>query len=161
MILFSVKKIEEKFLNDRLDIEFCIKKSKFYIFQCRPLINLPKVKDKKIRETLVNVSKKITKLKKEIPNFPGKNNCFANMSDWNPAEMIGVKPTPLGIGLYSELITDEVWAEQRSNYGYKDVRPNPLMINLAGSPYIDLRVDFNSFLPNKLPNKIQNKAINY
>ena len=83
------------------------------------------------------------------------------MSDWNPAEMIGVRPSVLAHSLYSELITDEVWAKQRKDYGYKDVRPNPLMINFGGSPYIDLRVDFNSFVPASLPDKIQKKAINY
>ena len=33
------------------------------------------------------------------------------MADWNPAEMIGAKPTPLSSSLYGELITDKVWAE--------------------------------------------------
>ena len=46
------------------------------------------------------------------------------MTDWNPAEMIGTKPNPLGISLYSELITNEIWAIQRKNYGYKNVIPN-------------------------------------
>ena len=77
------------------------------------------------------------------------------MSDWNPAEMIGNKPKPLAISLYSELITDKVWATQRNQYGYKDVSPNPLMINLGGIPYIDLRVDFNSFLPKELDKKLE------
>ena len=35
---------------------------------------------------------------------------------------------------------------KRDEYGYKNVYPNRLMIDLAGSPYIDLRTDFN-FLP--------------
>ena len=48
-----------------------------------------------------------------------------------------------------------------SKYGYKNVSPHRLMVNLAGSPYIDLRVDFNSFLPKDLPQKIQEKSINY
>ena len=43
------------------------------------------------------------------------------MSDWNPAEMIGNKPKPLSISLYSELITNSIWSIQRKNYGYKDV----------------------------------------
>ena len=93
--------------------------------------------------------------------MPGKTSYFSNMTDWNPAEMIGVRPTPLSLSLYSDLITDEVWAQQRSNYFYKDVRPNRLMINLAGSPYIDLRVDFNSFLPASLPKTVQEKSINF
>ena len=82
------------------------------------------------------------------------------MSDWNPAEMIGVRPSVLAHSLYCELITDEVWAKQRKDYGYKDVRPNRLMINMAGSPYIDLRIDLNSFLPFNLNKTISKKLIN-
>ncbi len=83
------------------------------------------------------------------------------MSDWNPAEMIGKKPSQLASSLYSELITNSVWAEQRYNYGYKDVHPNKLMLNFAGTPYIDLRVDLNSFLPGDLDNSISKKLINF
>ena len=79
------------------------------------------------------------------------------MSDWNPAEMIGTKPHILASSLYSELITDNVWAIQRNDYGYKNVEPNRLMINLAGTTYIDIRTDFNSFLPRVLPDRIQKK----
>ena len=156
-----IKKIENLFKNDRLDIEFCIKNNKLHVLQCRPLKFIGKVNENKINEALINIEKKIIKIKKRIPNLPGKTTYFGNMSDWNPAEMIGAKPSYLSLSLYSELITDEIWAEQRFNYGYKDVRPNPLMLNLGGSPYIDLRVDFNSFLPSKLPIKIQEKTINY
>ena len=53
------------------------------------------------------------------------------MSDWNPAEMLGTKPKPLAISLYSELITNSIWSKQRSNYGYRDVSPNPLMYNIG------------------------------
>ena len=83
------------------------------------------------------------------------------MCDWNPAEMIGIKPFPLAISLYSELITDNIWSKQRSDYGYEDVSPNRLMVNLAGSPFIDVRTDFNSFLPKGLPKTIQDKAIKF
>ncbi len=159
--LKTIKKLENIFSNDRLDIEFCIKNNIFYIFQCRPLKFIRNVNDNLIGEAIVNISKKIVKIKKRIPNLCGKTTYFANMSDWNPAEMIGVKPSILSSSLYSELITDEIWSEQRSNYGYKDVRPNPLMLNLGGTPYIDLRVDFNSFLPAKLPLRIQEKSINF
>ena len=82
------------------------------------------------------------------------------MSDWNPAEMIGVKPTLLSLSLYSELITDNIWSKQRKNYSYQDVKPNPLMVNFLGCPYIDLRVDFNSFLPKRFKTIFKNKIIN-
>ena len=89
------------------------------------------------------------KLNKEIPSVHGKFTLFSNMCDWNPAEMIGSKPHTLASSLYSELITDYVWSKQRHDYGYKNVEPNRLMVNLAGTTYIDVRTDFNSFLPKK------------
>jgi phosphohistidine swiveling domain-containing protein len=153
--------LQKIYQNDRLDIEFCIKNNKFYIFQCRPLKIAKNVDDNILRETLVNIKKKIQKLNKPIPNLSGSYTIFSNMCDWNPAEMIGIKPFPLATSLYSELITDGVWSQQRSDYGYKNVSPNRLMINLAGSPFIDVRTDFNSFLPNGLPRKIQDKAIKF
>ena len=36
-LLFTLIKLENFFDNDRLDIEFCVKKNDIYIFQCRPL----------------------------------------------------------------------------------------------------------------------------
>ena len=77
--------------------------------------------------------------------------------------MIGKKPSKLASSLYSELITNKVWSEQRSNYGYKNVSPNRLMLDMAGSPYIDLRIDLNFFTKKsrrKYIKKIINKSIN-
>ena len=34
---------------------------------------------------------------------------------------------------------DETWAIQRSEYGYRDVRPAPLLVEFAGHPYVDVR----------------------
>ena len=72
------------------------------------------------------------------------------MPDWNPAEIIGIKPKPLALSLYRELITDHIWSKQRRNYGYKYVGSNHLMASFFGTPYIDVRVDFNSWIPNNL-----------
>ncbi len=160
-LLEVIKRIENIFGSDSLDIEFAIKKNKIYIFQCRKLIiKNKKYFDKEIKVALNNLEKKIKKLKKTNPFLPGRTTYFSNMSDWNPAEMIGTKPNPLGISLYSELITNEIWAIQRKNYGYKNVIPNPLMINFAGSPYIDIRTDLNSFLPKELDQTFQETIIN-
>jgi len=160
-LIKKIKQIENIFRNDRLDLEFCIKKEKLIIFQCRPLKKMKKINDHTIYEALKNISMKIEKSKRINPLIPGSKTYFSNMADWNPAEMIGNKPTNLSISLYSELITDQIWALQRKNYGYKDVSFSPLMLNLGGSPYIDLRTDFNSFIPEKLNPKIQKKAMEY
>ncbi len=161
-LISLTKKIEKLLKNDRLDIEFAIKNKKVFFFQCRPLKKIKTFKkNKAIDGALVNIQKKLKKLKLKQPNLIGRTTVFSNMSDWNPAEMIGAKSTPLSFSLYSELITNEIWAYQRSTYGYKNVLPHRLMVNLTGSPYIDLRVDFNSFMPRNLPNSIQKKSMEF
>ncbi len=160
-LLNVIKKIEKIFDNDRLDIEFCIKNKKIYIFQCRPLKKMANVNDSLIQEALKNITMKIEKQKRYNPLLIGEKTFFSNMADWNPAEMIGNRPSILSLSLYSELITDFVWAQQRNDYGYNNLCNFPLMLNFGGSPYIDLRVDFNSFLPRDLDFKIQNKIIKF
>lgn len=153
--------LEKKFNNNRLDIEFAIKKEKIYIFQIRKLANQKRniISKKKIFDVLTNINKKITKF--QLKNtLHGKTSYFSNMSDWNPAEMLGNKPNYLGLTIYKELITNNIWSQQRKSYGYKDVSPYELLINFAGSPYIDLRTDLNSFLPKNLPIKLGDKIIN-
>ena len=44
------------------------------------------------------------------------------MPDWNPAEIIGIKPNQLSTSLYKYLIMDSVWSLQRFEYGYRDLR---------------------------------------
>ena len=83
------------------------------------------------------------------------------MPDWNPAEIIGFRPKPLALSLYKELITDHVWSKNRLLFGYRDVTSSHLMTTFFGIPYIDLRVDFNSWLPASLSEKTSNKLINY
>ena len=79
------------------------------------------------------------------------------MPDWNPAEIIGSKPKPLALSLYQELITDHIWAQNRSNYGYKELDQFHLMTTFYGTPYVDIRIDFNSWLPKNLDKTISLK----
>ncbi len=153
--------LEKKFNNNRLDIEFAIKKGEIYIFQIRKLAKLKKniISKNKISDVLTNINKKITKFKSKN-TLNGKTSYFSNMSDWNPAEMLGNKPSYLGLTIYKELITNNIWSQQRKSYGYKDVSPYELLISFAGSPYIDLRTDLNSFLPKNMPFKLGDKIIN-
>ena len=161
-LLKEVSKLEKLFKMDRLDIEFCIKKNKIYILQCRPLLGSNKnVNKKKLSDVIVNLEKKFKKINQKNETLYGAKTVLSNMSDWNPAEIIGKKPSQLASSLYAELITNSVWSQQRANYGYKNVSPNKLMLNFAGSPYIDLRVDLNSFLPSDLDKKISEKLINF
>ena len=104
---------------------------------------------------------KLDKKFKKSKDLMGKKTLFGQMPDWNPAEMIGIKPKPLALSLYRELITDHVWSKQRRNYGYRYVDSNHLMASFFGTPYIDVRVDFNSWIPSTLNEKLANKLTNF
>lgn len=163
-LLYICKILEKKFNTDRLDIEFAIKRNKIYLFQVRHLpttnlLNKSIFKESDFSSVMLNIEKKLNYLIKKNLNLTGNFTMFSNMADWNPAEMIGDKPNPLGLSLYKELITDDVWRKQRSSYGYKDVYPNVLMFSYAGSPYIDIRTDLNSFLPSTINKKYSEKII--
>ena len=161
-LLTTVKNIEYLINDNRLDIEFCVKNKKIFIVQCRPLKRVSgKIDDKLVYSALKNIEKKFSNLQNSPVTIPGKFTAFSNMSDWNPAEMIGIKPSLLSLSIYAELITDNVWSEQRKNYLYQNLKPNPLMVNFLGCPYIDLRVDINSFLPNDLKKPTKIKIINH
>ena len=83
------------------------------------------------------------------------------MPDWNPAEIIGIRPKPLALSLYRELVTDAIWAYQRHNYGYRNLRSFPLMLHFFGLPYIDVRVSFNSFIPADLEEGLAGRLVDY
>jgi len=156
----TIKKLEDKFSNTSLDIEFLILKKKIYILQVRKL-NVQLNKKINFKKSLENLENKITKMTKESSHLIGKERYFSTMTDWNPVEIIGLKPKPLAISLYQSLITDEIWSESRVNLGYKDVTKIPLLHSFFGTPYIDLRADINSFLIPKLSEKIQSKLLNF
>tara|TARA_B100000787_G_scaffold167487_1_gene154355 strand:- start:1086 stop:2690 length:1605 start_codon:yes stop_codon:yes gene_type:complete len=97
----------------------------------------------------------------EKSHLIGEDRYFSTMTDWNPAEIIGLKPKPLAISLYQSLITNEVWAESRVSLGYKDVTKIPLLYSFLGTPYIDLKTDINSFLISNLSDEIQTKLLKF
>ncbi|MDP7037727.1 MAG: PEP/pyruvate-binding domain-containing protein [Myxococcota bacterium] len=85
------------------------------------------------------------------PHLGGSRTILGQMSDWNPAEIIGPHSRPLAISLYRNLITDSVWQEARTEMGYQPVPQTPLLLTFGDQPYIDVRASFNSFLPAGLP----------
>ena len=114
-IINLIKELQKITKNNQLDIEFAIDRfKKIYLLQVRPLIIQNNGKAiPYISPYLNNISKKIKKLQKPHPDLFGKKSYFGVMPDWNPAEIIGLRPNPLAISLYQELITDHVWSISR------------------------------------------------
>lgn len=163
-IIDSCRRIENFLENDALDIEFAVTEGeKVFIFQVRPIAAGKKEKKDvlDISPVLNRIYKKADKLSRRHPFLLGDTTCFGVMPDWNPAEILGVRPKKLAISLYKELITDNIWARQRFDYGYRDLTMHPLMISFCGIPYIDTRITFNSFIPKELNRNIAEKLVNY
>jgi phosphohistidine swiveling domain-containing protein len=163
-LLKVIKELEVITNKKDLDIEFIIdKKEQIYIVQVRDLIVHKKFIKYKYEKNLIleKLEKKIKKLKQKHYSLYGNTTYFGVMPDWNPAEIIGVKPKPLALSLYRELITDHIWSDNRKIYGYRDLGQFHLMTTFYGTPYIDVRIDFNSWLPSSLPHNLSKKLINY
>ena len=162
-LLDSVKELENLLMNNNLDIEFAIgKKNKIYIFQVRPLFVKPKPR-KFERIILKKYKKNENKYNyyKLRSNFSDSNKIiFGVMPDWNPAEIIGFKPSNLSLSLYQKLITQNNWAKQRYQFGYKKIKSPKLIEDFCGTPYVCVNKSIESFLPNKLSNVISKKICN-
>ncbi len=158
----ALKELELFFDQENLDVEFAFAQGGLYILQVRALClsGAPMDRDKQKKE-LERIKARICREQSQKPFLCGRKTIYSVMTDWNPAEMIGIRPKPLALSLYREIITDSVWAYQRDNYGYRNLRSFPLMVDFAGLPYIDVRVSFNSFVPAQLEERLSEKLVNY
>ena len=157
------KELTKKLDNASLDIEFAFTEDgELTLLQVRPLNSQVALTSAEvIKKPLLNIKEKFASLSVRHPYLYGNRSILGVMPDWNPAEIIGIQPKPLALSLYKELITDGTWAYQRDNYGYRNLRSFPLLIDLCGLTYIDIRVSFNSFLPKNLPEDLAEKLVNY
>ncbi|MEZ3508133.1 MAG: phosphoenolpyruvate synthase [Lachnospiraceae bacterium] len=162
-LCLALQELEEFFGQDNLDVEFAFAATGvLYILQVRSLYIHGEIANKeKQRGELERIQKKIGRAQKKKPFLCGEKALYSVMTDWNPAEMIGIYPKALALSLYREIITDGVWAYQRDNYGYRNLRSFPLMVDFGGLPYIDVRVSFNSFVPAGLEEELSDKLVNY
>lgn len=137
-----------------LDIEFAIGKDlSTHLLQVRRIANSKKwqgdVGDK-VGKTLNKARRFLRATFDPNTDLLGYTTVLANMSDWNPAEMIGRRPRPLATSLYQDLITNRVWHDARAKLGYRKIKNTPLMHVVESHPFIDVRASLNSFLPKRL-----------
>ena len=151
-----------------LDCEFAItvdpsgQDQTLWLLQVRPLaMDIGSDTPESQAERLATIAEKVERGMQPNPFLMGERTVYGVMPDWNPAEIIGIRPKPLALSLYRDLITDAIWAYQRGNYGYRNLRSFPLMPHFLGVPYIDVRLSFNSFIPADLDDDIANRLVDY
>ncbi|MEM0951367.1 MAG: PEP-utilizing enzyme [Cyanobacteria bacterium P01_H01_bin.74] len=162
-LIASIQELELLVGHSQLDIEFALlPDNTICILQLRPLVVSVGQSDEKAIQQRIEEAKGQF-LQKQTPPLTvvGEKALFGVMPDWNPAEIIGINPKRLSFGLYQDLILNGVWATQRAEMGYRDVRPHPLMHAFAGTPYIDIRASVNSFIPASVPEPLAEKLANY
>jgi hypothetical protein len=164
-VLLTVQNIEKLVGHDSLDIEFAMTaQGRVHILQVRPIAvtHAPEpIDDALVTAALVRARHFVEHRMAASPTLLGHSTQYSVMSDWNPAEIIGTKPKRLALSLYRYLITDDVWARQRAEYGYRDVRPCRLMVDLVGHPYVDVRATFNSFVPATVRDELAERLVDH
>ena len=133
-----------------------------WLLQARPLILSVQPESEELQAARLEcIQRKVARGMRPHPFLIGRRTVYGVMPDWNPAEIIGIRPKPLALSLYRELITDSIWAYQRHNYGYRNLRSFPLMPHFFGQPYIDVRLSFNSFIPVDLDEGLAGRLVDH
>ncbi len=147
-----------------LDIEFCTTKAEdVYVLQVRPLaarLRWTPLADATVEAAIDRTRATVADAICPTPGLAGRTTILAEMTDWNPAEMIGTAPRPLALSLYKSLITDRVWADARAGMGYCTVA-GPLLVDFYGRPFIDVRRSLNSFLPTGLDDRVADRLVDH
>ncbi|MFZ5902757.1 MAG: PEP-utilizing enzyme [Chloroflexota bacterium] len=165
-ILLATKEIEKMFPDFQLDIEFGVdQKNVVHLFQSRFLGGDPTsvshstiLSEMRIRNEVKSLQNQVEKAVKHDDKIP---TILTDMSDWNPAEILGGRPNPLDVSIYRYLVTKSAWNSARTSIGYTDVTPSELMITIGSKPYIDTKVSFRSLTPNNLDDDHKERLINY
>ncbi|MDS4013420.1 MAG: PEP-utilizing enzyme [Candidatus Accumulibacter sp.] len=149
-----------------VDCEFAVTREGeeeiLWLLQARPLIlSSPPESSAHQAARLESIQHKMARGMQPHPFLMGRRTVYGVMPDWNPAEIVGIRPKPLALSLYRELITDAIWAYQRHNYGYRNLRSFPLMPHFFGLPYIDVRLSFNSFIPADLDDGLAGRLVDH
>jgi len=163
-LMVAVKEIENKVPKIGLDIEFAVnKKNEVVVFQVRPLTTTSRydVDDSKIKDAINLLKRRYNDLLKKKAHLGGGRTIFADMPDWNPAEIIGDCPNHLDYSLYDYIITGSAWHEARTSQGYYNVDPAKLVVLFGNKPYIDVRNSFNSFVPASVSQKLREKLVSF
>jgi hypothetical protein len=165
-VLALVEELLALFGGVPLDCEFAVTREEegevLWLLQARSLVlsGVPESEDVQAAR-LARIQEKVARGMQPHPFLMGRRTVYGVMPDWNPAEIVGIRPKPLALSLYRELVTDAIWAYQRHNYGYRNLRSFPLMPHFFGLPYIDVRLSFNSFIPADLDEGLAGRLVDH
>jgi hypothetical protein len=162
----AADEIENCVCHDALDIEFAIDDDDDLItLQVRPLMvsdtRLDRGRDHDVGACLEGIAHSLRQLAPPARGQVGSMGAWSVMADWNPAEIVGLTPAPLAFDLYRTIITDRIWAQQRYEVGYRDLRGWPLIRTFGGQAFVDVRASLNSFIPAAVADVVASRMVDY
>jgi glutamine kinase len=128
------------------------------LFQARPVIDCSRGQSAPAAEIESTLEHLVSEIR---PGGGPDADIFGVMPDWNPAELIGVKPTALAFSCYDRLFAAQSWAEARRDLGYHDMTGTRLVRSFAGCPYVDVRASFSSLTPAGLTPELREKLVRF
>ena len=147
-----------------LDIEFAITNNNIVIFQVRPLTTGKELHVSDIEKNILQLVKKNKKKYGTLLKSSkiGSNQLiFSDMTDWNPAEIIGNNPHNLDYSLYDYLVMKKSWLDGRLILGYQKIDTPSLMRKFGNKPYVDVGVSFNSLIPQNCNKNLRKKLLKF
>ena len=164
ILIEAIQELERVMESEFLDVEFAIGEDLTpYLLQVRLITTQPnwnRAVAKRVSETIKGIEAFVGNRFKPAIGIFGQTTVLGQMPDWNPAEMLGRAPRALALSLYQTLITNYAWRRAREIMGYAVPIGQPLMVSLAGQPFIDTRMSFHSYLPATLDPRICEKLVN-
>lgn len=162
-LMLAIQELEQIMGSQFLDVEFALGDDfSPYLLQVRAITTQPnwnRAVAKRIDAALQGIQTFVKARLQPMVGVYGRTTVLGQMPDWNPAEMIGRAPRALAFSLYKTLITDHAWRIARETMGYTVPVGHPLMVSLAGQPFIDTRLSFHSYLPAGLSPVISEKLV--
>ncbi len=152
-VLCVVDELERWWPDRTLEVEFAENAHVIHVLQVRfvvPARRWTSRSDRTLDCALRGVEQDVVRGAEPQEGIAGTSTILGTMPDWNPAELIGVVPSPLAASILAYLVTDRVWSDARRLLGYRATQ-RPLVRLLVGRPYVDVRLSFNSLLPAALP----------
>lgn len=160
-LLAAVREVEQIAGPRLLEIEFAeASDGTVFVLQVRAIVaRVPAAPALDGANAIAEVARLVESRGAPRAGLPGRRSLLGQMPDWNPAELIGARPSPLAASLFRFLISDEVWRRARATMGYRRLPGVPLVRFLLGRPYVDVRASFASFLPAGLPAEVESALV--
>ena len=147
-VLRALRELEGLHNGEALEAEFVLAGRAVILLQVRPIVNRPPAQDNRsaVRQRHA-LARRLARHDRVQTGVYGRSTLYGLMPDWNPAELLGAHPRPLALSVFRCLITRANWRRARAALGYRALATGDLLWPLAGRPFVDIRLSFNSFLP--------------